>query len=121
MVDSKLAQNPPDEIRAILDRYLKHEIGAAGADGQIAKILIRIGHARKERLHPMRVCFHRLNRGGVIGSSQDVEPLMEDIAHVFWSDAETDHALCVEVEPGIRPTKMLSAHGVKRRLVTFPS
>ena len=35
-----------------------------------------------------------------IRSSQEVEPLMEEIAHVGWSDAETDHALCLEVEPG---------------------
>ena len=98
---SKLVTNPLDEIRAILILYTKHQIGAAGADGQIMKILFRKGYARKQQTQAMRVCFHRLNRGGVIGSSQEAQPLMEEIAEVFWSDSEIDHALCVEVELGV--------------------
>ena len=77
MADSKLVSHPSDEINAITIKYLNHEIGAVGAGGQIMKILTRIGYTRKEHIHPMRVCFNRLNRDGVIRSSQEVEPLME--------------------------------------------
>ena len=79
MPDSKTAdplQPAVGEVRAILVKLLDHEIGAAAADEQILRILFERGHASEKQISPMKVCFHRLNRGGVIGNSMEVHPLM---------------------------------------------
>ena len=100
MAGSKLVTDPSDSIRAIFIKYLDHRIGPAGADCQIIAILTRRGLATKKRLHPMKVGFHRKNRGGVIGASQEVEILMEDIAMLCWNFTKTAHAVAVEVATG---------------------
>ena len=100
MVDSKLVTDPLDPIRAILIKYGEHQIGPAGADSQIMAILFRRGFASKRKRHPMKVGIHRLNRGGVIGASMEVELLMDEIAELFWNNEAAAHALCVEIAPG---------------------
>ena len=57
------------EVEVILAKYIKGDIGAAGADEQIMKIFFRLGHARSMQIPPLQVGFHKLNRGGILGNS----------------------------------------------------
>ena len=94
--------DPLDEIRAILIRYDKGEIGPPGADHEIMAILRKRGHVSKKQIHPMLVCIHRLNRGGMIGTSKGVRTLMDKIAGLHWNDEATAHAICVQLEDSDR-------------------
>ena len=94
--------DPFDEIRAILIRYDKGEIGPPGADHEIMAILRKRGHVSRKQIHPMLVCVHRLNRGGMIGTSKGVRTLMDKIAGLHWNDEATAHAICVQLEDSDR-------------------
>ena len=48
----------------------------------------------------MKVGFHNMNRGGVLGHSMNVQRIMENIAALWFSWKECDHALCVDKAEG---------------------
>ena len=89
--------DPLDEVRAVLNRYAKGDIGPSGADLEIMKILRGQGQLRNQKIPPMLVGIHRLNRGGAIGTSKGVRTLMDKIAVLHWNDDECRHAICVEL------------------------
>ena len=68
-----VVSDPLDEIRAILIRYATGDIGPPGADHEIMAILRKKGHVANNKIPPMLVGIHRLNRGGAIGTSKALE------------------------------------------------
>ena len=94
--------DPEDEVRAVLLRYEKGEIGPPGADHEIMVILRRQGHITVKQIRPMLVGIHRQNRGSQIGSSRGVPDLMGKIAELNWNNDMCSHAICVELAPGDR-------------------
>ena len=93
-----VVSDPSDEIREILIRYAKGDIGPPGADHEIMAILRRRGHVASKKIPPMLVGIHQLNRGGAIGTSKGVRTLMDKIMALNWNDDECRHAICVELE-----------------------
>ena len=72
--------DPADEVRAILNRYAKGEIGPPGADHEIMQISRKKGHIALKQIPPMQVGIHKLNQGGMIGTSKGVRTLLDKIA-----------------------------------------
>ena len=93
---------PADEVRAVLLRYEKGEIGPPGADHEIMVILRRQGHITVKQIRTMLDGIHRQNRGGQIGASRGVPDLMGKIAELNWNNDMCSHAICVELAPGDR-------------------
>ena len=110
MADSKAASAHAEriaQIRAALPEIATHlrdyacgKIGASGADERICIILFQAGYAQRKQIHSMKVGFHNMNCGGVLGHSMNVQRIMENIAVLWFSWKECDHALCVDKAEG---------------------
>lgn len=73
-------------VGQILDLYRKNELGAAGADEQIMKVLWSFGYARHQQIAPMWVGFHKHNRGGILGNSMEIHRIMYQIFKLSFAE-----------------------------------
>jgi len=93
----------PDVIQDLLDKFdsedEKTKAGAAGVDEDIMAELKRRGHVTRERINPMKLCIHHLNRGSVIGNSMNLDPLIANIVEMSFSWKECEHAICMRLAP----------------------
>ena len=88
------------EVTSLLAEYAEIRIGASGADEHICAILFKAGYAHSKQISPMKVGFHKMNRGGVLGHSMNVQRIMGNIAALLFSWKECDHSLCVDKAEG---------------------
>ena len=115
-----VAIDPEDEVRAVLPRYEKGEIGPPGADHETMVIFKRQGHIKVRQIRPMFVGVHRQNRGGQIGASRGVPDLMDKIVELNWNNDMCSHAICVELAPGDRTDELVFRKGCEDACLDFP-
>ena len=108
------------EVASLLAQYAALRIGASGADEKICAMLFKAGYAHTKQISPMKVGFHKMNRGGVLGHSMNVQRIMET-SPLCGSRGKnaTTHSALTKLK-GIRPTKMLTVSGAMNLLWTSP-
>ena len=73
-----------DMVQYYIDKFDSDDTltsaGAAGVDEDIIAELTKRGHVVCKQIDPMQVAIHHLNRGGVIGNTMNLDPMLENIA-----------------------------------------
>jgi hypothetical protein len=97
-----------DPIRSILDACKAERMGLCAAAEALLGAFKAEGLLYEATLPCMQVGFDPSNRAGEGGNAQEVHLLLQDIAMVGWSWAQTAHALCVEVTPGDKSVEIFN-------------
>ena len=80
-------------------------IGAGRVDLDIIDVLTQRGHVARKHIDPRLVAIHHENRGGVIGNSMNLDPMVKNITELSFSWKECEHAMCIGVAPGDTTTE----------------
>ncbi len=94
----------------VIKAFCKNEIGLVLAADRLREVFLNMGLLYVEQIPPMKVLWDLVNRGGSLGSCEEIPSLMENIGTVGFAWTECDHAYAAELPPGDLKDRTIAAN-----------